>query len=268
MNGARFVDDRLERLGREVEADGAVKVKGLAPLVCKTDRIDAWVLAELSRRDLVPAIWLPSYERRRERGRWRLFLVRKRTALKNRVHVQLLAFGHPCPVSDLFGRRGRVLLEQLAFPEPWRTNVVAAAAMIEPLDQEVATIEKELRELWRPPPVSAVAADRARDRLDAQLHDRGRNRRHPPLQLPDQATGYIGLRPHVHQSSNTDRRGHLSHAGPRYPRWARVEAAWRQGRPDRRPRHISDAICHTLTRSEPFAPASAKDTLAAWADPL
>ena len=29
------------------------------PSRCKTDRIDAWVLAELSRRDLVPAIWLP-----------------------------------------------------------------------------------------------------------------------------------------------------------------------------------------------------------------
>jgi hypothetical protein len=28
---------------------------GLAPLACKTDRIDAWVLAELCRRDLVPA---------------------------------------------------------------------------------------------------------------------------------------------------------------------------------------------------------------------
>jgi transposase len=30
-------------------------VRGLAPLACKTDRIDAWVLAELARRDLVPA---------------------------------------------------------------------------------------------------------------------------------------------------------------------------------------------------------------------
>ena len=28
-------------------------------MACKTDRIDAWVLAELTRRDLVPAIWLP-----------------------------------------------------------------------------------------------------------------------------------------------------------------------------------------------------------------
>ena len=64
MNGARFVHDTLERCGWEVEVADAQKVKGLAPLACKTDRIDAWVLAELSRRDLVPAIWLPSFEQR------------------------------------------------------------------------------------------------------------------------------------------------------------------------------------------------------------
>ena len=58
MNGARFVHDTLERLGWEVEVADAAKVKGLAPLACRTDRIDAWVLAELSRRDLVPATWL------------------------------------------------------------------------------------------------------------------------------------------------------------------------------------------------------------------
>jgi hypothetical protein len=59
MNGARFVHDRLELAGWQVEIADAQKVKGLAPLACKTDRIDAWVLAELARRDLVPAIWLP-----------------------------------------------------------------------------------------------------------------------------------------------------------------------------------------------------------------
>jgi hypothetical protein len=64
MNGARFVHDTLERCGWEVEVADAQKVKGLAPLACKTDRIDAWVLAELSRRDLVPAIWLPRFEQR------------------------------------------------------------------------------------------------------------------------------------------------------------------------------------------------------------
>jgi transposase len=77
MNGARFVHDQLERAGWQVEIADAQKVKGLAPLACKTDRIDAWVLAELSRRELVPAIWLPDPHVRaeRERARWRLHRV-------------------------------------------------------------------------------------------------------------------------------------------------------------------------------------------------
>ena len=59
MNGARFVHDQLELGGWEVQIADAQKVKGLAPLACKTDRIDAWVLAELARRDLVPASGCP-----------------------------------------------------------------------------------------------------------------------------------------------------------------------------------------------------------------
>jgi transposase len=67
----------------------AKKVKGLAPLACKTDKIDAHVLAVLSHRDLVPAIWRPDPTIRRERelARFRLQLVRHRTTLKNRVHA-------------------------------------------------------------------------------------------------------------------------------------------------------------------------------------
>jgi transposase len=67
MNGARFVHDALEEHGWEVLVADAQKVTGLAPLACKTDRIDARVLAELSWRHLVPAIWLPDPAIRRER---------------------------------------------------------------------------------------------------------------------------------------------------------------------------------------------------------
>jgi len=52
MNGARFVHDALEACGWDVALADAQKVKGLAPLTAKTDRIDALVLAELARRDL------------------------------------------------------------------------------------------------------------------------------------------------------------------------------------------------------------------------
>src|SRR5437764_3201914 len=149
MTGARFVHDQLELRGWEVEIADAVKVKGLAPLAAKTDKIDAWVLAELSRRDLVPAIWLPdpAVRAERERARWRLHLVRHRTALKNRIHATLMAFGHPCPVSDLFDVAGRELLDRLEVPQPRRGTIAATLELIEDLDGQVRSCERELRDL-------------------------------------------------------------------------------------------------------------------------
>lgn len=107
MNGARFVHDTLELHGWNVEIADALKVKGLAPLACKTDRIDAWVLAELSRRELVPSIWLPDPEVRaeRERARYRLHLVRHRVMFKNRVHASLIASGEMPMPSRILGAR-------------------------------------------------------------------------------------------------------------------------------------------------------------------
>ena len=116
-----------------MEIADAQKVKGLAPLACKTDRIDARVLAVLSQRDLVPAIWLPDPRVRRERelARFRLHLVKHRSALKNRIHSALMSFGRPCPVSDLFGVEGRKLLDRLEIPEPWRGNIDASLELID-----------------------------------------------------------------------------------------------------------------------------------------
>jgi len=289
MNGARFVHDALERHGWEVEVADAQKVKGLAPLACKTDRIDAWVLAELSRRDLVPAIWLPDFAQRaeRERARFRLYLVRKRSSLKHRIHAQLLAFGHPCPVSDLFGRRGRELLERLQFPEPWHGGVLAALVMIDDLDRQIAGIDVELRRLGAShryipllmsvPGIAWVLGYT----IAAEIGDITR------FATPAKLAGYTGLCPRVYQSGHTDRRGHLTHAGPRYLRWALMEAAThacrhpayrarylrtkrRLGR-QRGPkvaqvdvaRRLAEAIWHMLTRNQPFAPAGATRPLAA-----
>jgi transposase len=289
MNGARFVHDTLERCGWEVEVADAQKVKGLAPLACKTDRIDAWVLAELSRRDLVPAIWLPAFEQgqERERARWRLFLVRKRSSLKHRVHAQLLAFGHSCPVSDLFGRRGRKLLGQLDFPEPWRNGVLAAVAMIDELDGQIAEIDRELRTLGadhRYVPLLVTVPGIAwvlGYTIAAEIGDIGR------FASPAKLTGYTGLCPRVYQSGSTDRRGPLTHAGPKYLRWALIEAATHACRHelyrDRYQRNkarlgkqrgakvaqvdlarrLAEAIWHMLTRDQPFAPKGATQALAA-----
>lgn len=95
MSGAVWVRDQLTAAGWQIEIADARKARAIAPLACKTDAVDARVLAELCRRDLVPALWLPTLDDRalRERLRRRMHLVRLRTSAKNRIFGILTQWG-------------------------------------------------------------------------------------------------------------------------------------------------------------------------------
>src|SRR6266511_4581360 len=220
MNGARFVHDRLERLGWDVRIADAVKAKGLAPLACKTDKIDCWVLAELARRDLVPEIWLPdpAVRAERERARFRLHLVKHRSSLKNRVHAILFQHGLRAPVEDLFGAGGRRFLERCELPEPWRSNVAASLYLIDVLEEQIDGIERELRRLsvehrYLPLLMSAPGIGSVLGyTIAAEIGDVER------FPTPAKLVSYTGLCPRVRQSGEVDRRGALSKHGPPYLR--------------------------------------------------
>src|SRR3954454_17066990 len=226
MNGARFVHDELEGHGWEVPIADAAKVRGLAPLACKTDKIDARVLAELGCRDLVPAIWLPDPDVRgaRERARFRLHLVRHWVALKNRVHQTLVSHGKPCPVADLFGQQGRHRLERMQLPEPWQGTVQASLRLLDELAAEIDTIERELRSLGADhryvPLLTTVPriGPTLGYTIAAEIGDIHR------FASPAKLAGYSGLCPRVYQSGNSDRRGPITKTGPKYLRWALIEA--------------------------------------------
>ena len=289
MSGARFVHDTLEQAGWAVEIADAQKVKGLAPLACKTDKIDSQVLATLSQRDLVPAIWLPDPRVREERelARFRLHLVKHKSALKNRVHSTLINFGKPCPVADLFGVEGRRLLARLRVPEPWRGNVTASVGLIDDLERQIAEINRRLKQghaehpysplLLSAPGIGWVLAFT----IAAEIGEIER------FESPQKLAGYTGLCPRVNQSGDSDRRGPITKHGPTYLRWALIEAtmhalkhpayAERYQRTTRRlgkqrgakvaqidiARRLSHAIWHMLSRSEEFAPRGAAFRLAA-----
>jgi transposase len=72
-------------------------------------------------------------------------LVRHRSTLKNRIHAALIAFGHPCPVSDLFGHAGRDLLDRLQIPDPWRANIDVSLALIDDLELRIAELTVRLK---------------------------------------------------------------------------------------------------------------------------
>lgn len=278
MTGARYVHDTLEQLGWDVDIADAAKATGLAPLAAKTDKIDARVLAELARRELVPAIWLPdpSIRAERERARFRLHLVKHRTALKNRIHSTLITFGQPVPVSDLFGSDGRALLAGLQIPAPWATTLQTALELVDDLERRIGQCEAELRRLGADHPYIALlqtvpgigwvlAYTIASEIADISRFANARK-----------LAGYIGLCPRVYQSGNTDHRGPLAKSGPKYLRWALIEAAVhaarhplyqrRHERTKRRlgkqrgsqvarvelARELTTAIWHMLTRQEPF----------------
>ena len=289
MTGARIVHDTLEQEGWSVEIADAQKVKGLAPLACKTDKIDSQVLAVLSQRDLVPAIWLPDPRVREERelARFRLHLVKHKSALKNRIHSTLINFGRPCPVTDLFGIEGRKLLARLGVPEPWRSNVTASLTLIDDLEDQIAELNTRLKEghadhpyiplLMSTPGIGWVLAFT----IAAEIGEIER------FASPEKLTGYTGLCPRVNQSGEKDRRGPITKHGPTYLRWALLEATMhalkhpaysdRYQRTKRRlgkqrgakvaqidiARRLAHAIWHMLSRKEGFAPRGAAFRLAA-----
>jgi transposase len=289
MSGARIIHDTLEQEGWSVEIADAQKVKGLAPLACKTDKIDSQVLATLSHRDLVPAIWLPDPRVREERelARFRLHLVKHKSALKCRIHSTLVNFGVPCPVTDLFGVEGRELLARLEVPEPWRGNVTASLALIDDLERRIEAVNRKLREghadhpyiplLMSVPGIRWVLAFT----IAAEIGEIER------FSSPEKLAGYTGLCPRVDQSGDKDRRGPLTKHGPTYLRWALLEATMhalrhpayseRYQRTKRRlgkqrgakvaqidiARRLAHAIWHMLSRKERFAPRGAAFRLAA-----
>jgi transposase len=290
MNGARFVHDQLERSGWDVAIADAHKTKGLAPLACKTDRIDAHVLATLCFRDLVPEVWLPdpAVRAERERARYRLHLVKHRSALKQRIAAILMTFGIRRSKSDLFGPGGRELLAGLdRLPEPWRGSVDASLVLIDHFDREITQIERELRRagihhpyvglLTTVPGIAWILGYT----IAAEIGDVTR------FASPTKLVAYSGLCPRVYQSGERDRRGRLAKNGPRYLRWALIEAAQHAApsahyrvlyeRTIRRlgkdrgskvariivARKLGGAIWHMLVRNEPFAPRGAKLRLAA-----
>src|SRR6266508_3169962 len=114
MSGAVWVRDRLQSAGWEMKVAHARKVRDVAPLACKTDKVDARVLAELCRRDLVPELWVPALADRelRERLRRRMHLVRMRASAMNRIFGLLTQWGLRLSLKRLREPDAMTLLER------------------------------------------------------------------------------------------------------------------------------------------------------------
>jgi transposase len=183
--------------------------------------------------------------------------------------------------------RGRQLLARLGLPDPWQATIEASLRLIDELEREISDCERELQRLGADhryvpllltvPGIGWVLAYT----IAAEIGDIGR------FPTPRKLAGYTGLCPRVYQSGERDLRGPLTKQGPRYLRWALVEAAthactatiYRDRCQQTKTRigkqrgakvaqidlarRLAEAIWHMLSRNQPFAPKGATDPLAA-----
>jgi len=281
MSGAVWVRDQLAIVGWDIRLADARKVKAIAPLACKTDRVDARVLADLARRDLVPEVWVPTVEERanRERLRRRGHLVRLRTSAINRTFGLLTQWGLR---RNLTALRKPDAIDELAangVPAVWLQSIVTLLGVIDDLDAQLAPLEQELRPHARKDPRVALlmtipgVAELLGLTLASEIGDVAR------FATASKLVGYSGLTPTIKQSGTSSRTGRISKAGPATLRWAAVEAAqqaWRPNNPwnrlytDTKRRHgkanpakaavarkVLIATWHVLARNEPFKPSCA-----------
>lgn len=221
--------DWLGEIADDVVLAHPAKVRAIADARIKTDAIDSETLAHLLRADLIPEAYAPSKDVRAIKRvlRQRMFFVRVRAMLRNRVHALLAQHSVEQPkVSDIFGNGGLRWLRGLRLPDPDGAVLQEDVGLFEVLTERIGATEELIKEL--------SAGDEAVDYLKSlpgigeflsvliryEVDDIKRFRE------PKKFAAYTGLVPSTYASGNRMVHGRLTKRGNKWLRWAFVEAVW------------------------------------------
>src|ERR1700674_70347 len=220
--------DEMERSGHRPKLCNPLEAKRRMALTNKTDKLDARGLAILLRNGTLPEVWIPPSVLRdqRELLRLRIFLVRLRTRVKNRIHGTLARHNVQVPGSDLFGVAARMHLGTRLpeLPEHSREAVEQELATLDFLETQIESAEQRLEAIMK----VSVEADLLKTLpcvgtiLSMVLMlEIGRVDRFPTAA---NLASYAGLVPRVHSSGGHTRMGQVCGNVNRNLQWAFVEA--------------------------------------------
>jgi transposase len=219
--------DWLDQVADEVVLAHPLKVRAISEARIKTDKIDSKILAHLLRADLIPEAYACSAEIRATKRvlRQRMFLVRIKTMLKNRVHALVHQHDLKKPdVSDLFGAEGMRWLKRLPLPDPDGSILKEDLALLNTVRERINSTEGLIKELSRGD--QAVTWLRSIPGIGEFFsvlirYEVGEIAR---FRLAKKFVSYTGLIPSTHASGGKVYHGKITKQGNKYLRWAFIEA--------------------------------------------
>lgn len=221
--------DILKEHGMTVRLANPYKTKLIAATKLKHDKVDSKILANLLRSDFLPESYYAPKEIRelRELARWRLFLTRLRTRLKNRIHQVMAKQGISSPWSDPFGKQGRQFWMSQNLSFELRKEADHLIGFIDQLDLSIAERDKDFKErltnypeakiLMSIPGIGPVTTIT----MLSEIGDLAR------FNTPEKLTGFAGLNPASYSSGESTRLGRITRHGSEHLRTVLVEAAHR-----------------------------------------
>src|SRR6266568_13158 len=216
----------LEDYGFDPHLVHPLQCKAIASARLKNDKVDAAILAQLLRADLLPEAWIapPAVRQLRALLRHRASLVRLGTQQRNRIHAVVADFGYDRSGSYLSGP-GRGWLAGLELPATSREIVADCLAVIDGLAPVTDRIDAELRQHAKADPrvkvlttLPGVGQFTALVML-AEIGDITR------FGSARKLASRAGLTPTVRGSDLTVRHGHISKQGSAWLRWVMNQAA-------------------------------------------
>lgn len=212
------------------------KLRVIAESTRKSDKIDAFVLAEFLARDQLPEAWRPTPRVRAHRQlvRRRHFVQGRITSVKNRIR-HLLA-DHNADLPGLFGtcglsHTGEKHVQQLELTRTEEFVLEQLLAEFDFFSQQLKEIEKQLREFAKR---ATVREQEARKLLDSVcgvgkvateviLSEIGDVRR---FSSQKKVVAYAGLAPGFRESNGKRHDLKITKQGSKLLRWIMVEVAW------------------------------------------
>ena len=254
--GYGWLADLLADAGIPAHMAHPLATKAIASGRVKNDKVDAAMLAQLLRANLLPEGWIAPLEAREARRlvRTRASLVRMRSRLKSQIHAVLADFAlrpeaqgpgrgvGPAQAPALFSKEGRRWLSRQELPEASRQRVEINLRVIAGLDGEIQEVSKTMRERFagdqrvrRLMPIPGIGLFSAA----TVVGEIWEVKRFPS---PRQLASWAGLTPKEHSSGEHHHLGHISKQGSRWVRWVLVEAATIHAMKDYRLRELFNRV--------------------------